>query len=289
MKILIIESGSTKTEWRLISDAIGTPISYFSQGINPYYQSEIEIFEAQKSILSKFPPSGVSHIYYYGTGITGDDKKSIIQNFLQRHFNDAKELIVENDLMAALKANLGDKKGIACILGTGSNSGYFDGKQVTEQIPPLGFWLGDEGSGGHLGKLLILSYLHKELPEDLRSLFIKRFGELSRLDILTKAYKEEFPNRWFASFSKFLFDHRKHPFCYNLIEQSFDTFVKLYLLKYSEVQHIPIHFTGSVAFYYSDILKRVLKKYGLQTGIISESPMAGLSLYHKNQIWTNSN
>ena len=285
MKLLIIESGSTKTEWRLISDPNVAFESFFSAGINPYYQTLTEICQAQNSILEKINPTGISHIYYYGTGITDEEKKKTIQDFLYSHFSTSAELVIENDLIAALKANLGDNPGIACILGTGSNSGYFDGKKVTEQIPPLGFWLGDEGSGGHLGKSVLLSYLHNEMPADIRALFIKRYGALSRLDILGKAYKEEFPNRWFASYSKFLFDHRKHAFCYQIIEKSFDAFVQLYLIKYTQVKNTPIHFTGSVAFYYSDILKNVLKKYQIQAGIISESPMAGLTMYHKNQIW----
>jgi glucosamine kinase len=285
MKILIIESGSTKTEWRLINDPNTAFESFFSAGINPYYQTLKEICTVQNSVLSKISPDEIEHIYYYGTGITGDDKKEIIRDFLLTHFAPSTLISVENDLIAAIKSSLGDQSGIACILGTGSNSGFSDGKQITQQIPPLGFWLGDEGSGGHLGKLLILAYLHQEMPEEIRSIFIKRFGELSRIDILTKAYKEEFPNRWFASFSKFLFDHRKHPFCYRIIEHSFEEFIRLYLLKYQEVLHCPIHFTGSVAFYYSDILKKVLKKHQVQVGIISESPMAGLTMYHKNKIW----
>jgi len=127
----------------------------------------------------------------------------------------------------------------------------------------------------------MLAYLHRELPADLRSLFEKRYGEVDRLTILQKAYREEFPNRWFASFSKFLFDHRKHPFCYQLIEKSFQSFCELYLLKYEKALNLPIHFTGSVAFYYADILRRVLKANKVQAGIISEGPMAGLTLYYK--------
>lgn len=289
MKILLIESGSTKTEWRLISSPDIAFESFFSAGINPYYQSLTEICKTQQSIFAKIEAKEIHAIYYYGTGITDEEKKKVIQDFLYSHFLQSTRIHVENDLVAALKANLGNEAGIACILGTGSNSGYYDGQKITEQIPPLGFWLGDEGSGGHLGKCLLLSYLHDEMPLDIRELFIKRYGTLSRLDILGKAYKEEFPNRWFASYSKFLFDHRKHAFCYQIIEKSFDAFVQLYLIKYSQVKNIPIHFTGSVAFYYSDILKRVLKKHQIQAGIISESPMAGLTMYHKSQIWPKSN
>jgi len=121
------------------------------------------------------------------------------------------------------------------------------------------------------------------MPADLRAVFEKRFGMLDRLTILDKAYKQAFPNRWFASFSKFLFDHRRDAFCYSLIEQSFEAYIRLYLKRYTA--GTTFHFTGSVAFYYSDILKQVMKKNGLTTGHISEGPMAGLCLYHKGEFW----
>jgi N-acetylglucosamine kinase-like BadF-type ATPase len=282
--ILLIESGSTKTEWRFIANPNEAYDSFFSAGINPYYQSAIEINTSQNDVKNWLTDKKVEQIYYYGTGITGEDKVQIIREFLLTIIQGA-EIQIENDLMAAAKASCGDEKGIACILGTGSNSGFFDGQKITEQIPPLGFWLGDEGSGGHLGKNLVLSYLHHEMPEELRTSFIARFGELNRLGVLEKAYRSEFPNRWFASFSKFIFQHRKEPFCYQLIEHSFQQFCSLYILKYTHAHDYPIHFTGSVAFYYSDILKRVLNGHKLKLGHISEAPMAGLTLYHKNKHW----
>jgi glucosamine kinase len=282
--LLLIESGSTKTEWRFI-DKPDTPYgSLFSAGINPYYQSASEIISSQNDVSKWLVDKKIDQVYYYGTGITGDEQSEIIREFLSRNILGAK-LQIENDLMAAAKASCGDEKGIACILGTGSNSGFYDGQKIIEQIPPLGFWLGDEGSGGHLGKMLILSYLHEEMPEELRKSFIARFGELNRLDVLEKAYQGEFPNRWFGSFSKFIFQHRREAFCYQLIEQSFQQFCSLYILKYTQAYEYPIHFTGSVAFYYSDILKRVLNTHKLKLGHISEAPMAGLTLYHKNKLW----
>ncbi|RXK48191.1 N-acetylglucosamine kinase [Aquirufa rosea] len=283
--ILLIESGSSKTEWRYIASAHEAYQAFYSTGINPYYQSLEEIRGSQQQILSKIEHLPVEEIYYYGTGITDDSKRDIIRNLLHSVFPKAAIIQIENDLIAAARSLCGNEPGIVCILGTGSNSGFFSGKQIVEQIPPLGFWLGDEGSGGHLGKLLVLAYLHRELPPDLREFFIKRYGELNRLDILDKAYRGEYPNRWFASFSKFLFDHRKHPYCYHLIEQSFQEFIRLYLSKYAQVNTQKIHFTGSVAFYYSDVLKQVLKKNRYHIGNISEAPMAGLTLYHKSMRW----
>ncbi len=283
--LLIIESGSTKTEWRYLAHPDEKYESFFSLGINPYYQTTAEIILSQKSSIDWVKSKQIQEVFYYGAGITDESKKEIVQQFLSHSITGSAIIIVESDLVGAARSLCGEGKGIACILGTGSNSGYFDGQNIVEQIPPLGFWLGDEGSGGHLGKMLILSYLHQEMPTGAQEMFIKRFGSLSRLDILSKAYQGEYPNRWFASFSKFLFDHRKNPFCYQMIEKSLNDFCELYLLKYSTVKDATIHFTGSVGFYYSDILKRVLLKYQLKIGHISEGPMAGLCLYHKNKTW----
>ena len=280
--ILLIESGSTKTAWRYITQANEAFESFQSAGINPYYQTTDEIREAQADMLQKIRDMKLRFVYYFGTGITDDSKKDMIRALLTPVIGEA-QLRVQNDLVAAGISLCGEKPGIACILGTGSNSGYFEQGEMQHQVPPLGFWLGDEGSGGHLGKSLVLAYLHHELSGDLRAIFTKRFGEMDRLTILQHAYKGEFPNRWFASFSKFLFDHRKHPFCYQLIEKSFQSFCDLYVLKYPQSTQVPIHFTGSVAFYYADILQRVLKSNQLHVGIISEGPMAGLTMYYKEK------
>jgi N-acetylglucosamine kinase-like BadF-type ATPase len=281
--ILIVESGSTKTAWRLIKDPSAPYESFTSLGINPYYQTAEEIKTAQATVLAGFSELPISAVYYYGTGVTGEAQCEIIAAAFRPFFPPTCSLEIQNDLIAAARSLCGKTAGIACILGTGSNSGYWDGTRISEQIPPLGFWLGDEGSGGHLGKSLVLSYLHDQMPADLRAVFEKRFGVLDRLTILDKAYKQAFPNRWFASFSKFLFDHRRDAFCYSLIEQSFEAYIRLYLNRYTV--DTPFHFTGSVAFYYSDILKQVMKKNGLTTGHISEGPMAGLCLYHKGEFW----
>ena len=280
--ILLIESGSTKTAWRYITQANEAFESYQSAGINPYYQTTDEIRKAQAEMLEKVRDMQLRFVYYFGTGITDESKKEMIRALLTPVIGEA-QLQVQNDLVAAGISLCGEKPGIACILGTGSNSGYFEQGEMQHQVPPLGFWLGDEGSGGHLGKSLVLAYLHHEMPADLRGIFTKRFGEMDRLTILQHAYKGEFPNRWFASFSKFLFDHRKHPFCYQLIEKSFQSFCDLYVLKYPQSTQVPIHFTGSVAFYYADILQRVLKSNQLHVGIISEGPMAGLTMYYKEK------
>lgn len=282
--ILLVESGSTNTHWRLISSQNKQTRDFHSQGINPYYQSKEEIELAQHSILENLCEEPIIEIHYYGTGITGDTEKLLLKSIFEKHFKKAQQIIIKNDLESAAISTLGNDSGIACILGTGSNTGYFENGILTYQVPPLGFWLGDEGSGGHLGKSLVLAFLHKEMPIDIRELFIKRFGDLSRTDILHKAYKEEFPNRWFATYSKFLFDYRKHPFIYQIIQNSFELFCEKYLLKYPQINQTKVHFTGSVAFYFSDILRKIVNKHGIIVGVISENPMAGLTLHHKKYL-----
>jgi glucosamine kinase len=281
--ILIVESGSTKTAWRLIKDPLSPYESFSSAGINPYYQTNEEITAAQAAVLGGFAGLPIQAIYYYGTGVTGEAQSEVIAAAFRPFFPSNCSLEIQSDLIAAARSLCGKEAGIACILGTGSNSGYWDGERISVQIPPLGFWLGDEGSGGHLGKLLLLSYLHGQMPIEIRAVFEKRFGVMDRLTVLDKAYKQAFPNRWFASFSKFLFDHRRDAFCYGVIEQSFEAFITLYLKRYPEGQ--TFHFTGSVAFYYSDILKKIMKRNGLTIGHVSEEPMAGLCLYHKGEFW----
>jgi N-acetylglucosamine kinase-like BadF-type ATPase len=281
--LLIVESGSTKTAWRLIKNPSAPYESFSSLGINPYYETSADIVASQVKTLQAFEGLPIQAVYYYGTGVTGDAQREVILQAFKSYFPVSCQFDIQNDLIAAARSLCGKSVGIACILGTGSNSGYWDGEQISEQIPPLGFWLGDEGSGGHLGKLVLLSYLHGQMPVELRAVFEKRFGIIDRLTVLDKAYKQAFPNRWFASFSKFLFDHRRDAFCYGLIEQSFDAFISLYLKRYKE--SAVFHFTGSVAFYYSDILKQAMKKNGLPVGHISEGPMAGLCLYHKGEFW----
>ena len=144
----------------------------------------------------------------------------------------------------------------------------------------LGFWLGDEGSGGYLGKTLVVKYMQEELPDDLSEKFSKKF-QLTRIDLLGNAYKKPFPNRYFAGFSKFLFDNRNHPVAYQIIYEAFSVFLEKYVCKHPDYQKYKVHFTGSVAFYYNDILRRAAAEKGLTVRNILETPIAGLTLYHQ--------
>ena len=280
--ILIAESGSTKTDWRMIAED-GQVSQCKTIGLNPYYQNRNSISSELTKNLLPHVRGQVSEVFYYGTGVTNEEKSEVVRQAILSVFPTAQKVEVHSDMLAAAHALCGHEVGVACILGTGSNSCFYDGSKITFQVPPLGFWLGDEGSGGYLGKQLILSYLHKELPEELRTKFEKRFGVIDRLEIIENGYQKPFPNRYFASFSKFIFDNRNHPFTYHLVSDAFGLFFEKYLLKYPDVKNYKIHFTGSVAFYYSDILRRVATDKGCTVGVIMESPIAGLTLFHKSK------
>jgi glucosamine kinase len=279
MAILIAESGSSKTDWRFVGNNGGiTQIKTI--GFNPYYQDEESIFnEINLNVAPKITEK-IDSIFYYGTGITNIEKAKIIENALKRVFSEA-VITVKDDLIAAARALCLNETGIACILGTGSNSCLFDGEKIVAQVPSLGFWLGDEGGGGYLGKELIKRYIRQELPPEIYQKFVSRYGQLERTEILDKAYRQPFPNRYFSSFSKFLFDNRYQPYIYQLVYDAFLLFFEKNVLKYENYESNKVHFTGSIAFYYSDILKKAAKKYNITIGVIMESPIAGLALYHK--------
>lgn len=278
MAILIAESGSSKTDWRII-DTGGKISQMKTIGFNPYFQDEESIYLEVKEKIADKLGFEIGDIYYYGTGITNAEKAGVIEKALKKAFPKAK-IEVFDDMLAAARSLCLAEAGIACILGTGSNSCLYDGEKIVGQVPSLGFWLGDEGSGGYLGKELIKRYIRKELSAEIEEKFSKRFGKLERTEILDKAYKQPFPNRYFAGFSKFIFDNRSQPEIYLLVYEAFLLFFEKTVLKYADYQQYKVHFTGSVAFYYSDILRKAAVKSGITVGVILESPIAGLVLFH---------
>ena len=278
--ILIADSGSTKTDWRMIAST-GEISQARTVGFNPYFQDTDSIATELAKSLKPAVNEAITEVYYYGTGCGTESSCAIVRQAIQQVFSEATTVSVASDLLGAARALCGHEVGIACILGTGSNSCYYDGEQISYQIPNLGFWLGDEGSGGNLGKTLVTNYLLKDLAPDLEAKFEKRFPNTTRDLVLENAYKKPFPNRYFASFSKFLFDNRSHPQAYRLVYDSFDLFFQKYICKYPDYKQLKIHFTGSVAFYYSDILRQVANDKGVTVKNIMETPIAGLTLYHQ--------
>lgn len=276
--ILIAESGSTKTDWRLL-DRNNT--SFETIGLNPYFVDANQIRNEISPRFGSLRDVRIDEIHFYGTGITDDSKSAVIKEGILKALGYNTQIFTYSDVIAAAKALFGNAQGIACILGTGSNSCFWNGQSIKFQIPPLGFWLGDEGSGGHLGKKLMLDYLHKEMPKNIRVLFEEKYGAMDRIEVLNKAYKQDKPNKYFASFSYFLYENDHEPYCQDIIENSFRDFLEKYLLKYPNIKTTKIGFVGSVAFYYSKFLEKICSEFNLQITTIIEKPIDNLVRYHQ--------
>ncbi len=274
---LIADSGSTKTEWCLIDGTKKTTIK--SQGMSPYFINAAQIENIVIDEVVPFIKKDVDEIFYYGTGCSGSANKRIVKQALQNVFANAK-IIVETDVDGAAKALCGKDKGIACILGTGSGSCFYNGKKIMKMNPGLGYILGDEGSGAYLGKKVVQYYLYHTFDEDLRARFDARFVTNST-EILNAVYKQPLANRYLASFSIFLAENRGHYMIENIIEDGFNDFFYNHICKFSESWSLPVHFTGSIAFGFKDVLAEMCASYQLQLGNVLKDPMAGLIKYHQ--------
>jgi glucosamine kinase len=279
--ILIADSGSTKTDWRLIDDNKQIH-QYSTQGFNPYFQDSDQISEIIKSELIPSFQFDIqkqdSQIFFYGAGCGSESKNNVVKAALLQNFP-FWTVEVNNDLLCAARALCGSSPGIAAILGTGSNTCYYDGKNIVKNIDSLGYILGDEGSGAHIGKTFIQAYLNKEMPEALASRFYERF-KLNKESILDSVYKQPMPNRFLASFSKFIYQNLKEQYITDLIANCFEQFFDKHICKYEKHKEIKLSCVGSVAFYYSNILRAVASKKSVNIDKIIETPIAGLTLYH---------
>ncbi len=279
--IMIADSGASKTDWRIIGQE-GAIEQAQSLGYNPYIQPEDQFDREIREVLVPQVTKPISKIYYYGTGCSSDKNRKIIRTTLERYFTGA-HIEVWHDLLAAARALCGEEKGIACILGTGANSCYYDGVHIVDNVTSLGYVLGDEGSGAYFGKRLVADYLRKDLPEKLWDQFKRRFP-LDRHEILDRVYSQEMPSRFLGSFTHFIFQHLKEPYCYQLVYDGFSQFFEKNVMRYEGYQKLKVHFVGSVSFYFSDILRQVANDKSITVKNIMESPIAGLTLYHQKDI-----
>lgn len=274
---LIADSGATKAEWCLINNAKKKIL--FTQGISPYFLTTNEIEALVKAELGKkIKNTPVEDIYYYGTGCANPENAKSIKKALEQVFLKAKTS-VDTDLMAAARAACGHNKGIVCILGTGSNSCYYNGKNIVKNSPGIGYVLGDEGSGAYLGKKVLQHYLYNIFDEDLRARFDARFIT-TPVEILDNVYKKPLPNRYLASFTMFLAENRGHYMIENIIEDGLNDFFFQHLYKYKEVWKYPVSFIGSVAYGFNDVIKKLCNAYEFELGTILKNPMEGLVKYH---------
>ena len=274
---LIADSGSTKTEWCLINGP--SRKRYSTQGLSPYFLSSEQIsYIIQSELCSKYKSPLPEEVFFYGTGCSNASNVKQVSKAISRVFPDAR-VSVDHDLMGAARALCGNQKGIACILGTGSNSCYFNGKKIIKNSPGLGFILGDEGSGAYLGKKVIQYFLCNTFDADLMDRFNSKY-QTNRDEILTAVYKQPLPNRYLASFTGFLAENRGHYMIENIIEDGFNDFFYNHIYKYTESWSLPIHFTGSVAYGFKDVLQEMCKAFEIELGKVLKQPMDGLIKFH---------
>jgi N-acetylglucosamine kinase-like BadF-type ATPase len=279
--ILIADSGATKTEWKLIA-AKASP-SIFTKGISPYHMTQMEIIALLRAELpANLFKKDIEQIFYYGTGCLTKEKASIVKKSLAAIFPEA-AIQVTHDLMGAAIAVSGNQKGIACILGTGSNSCYYNGKRIVSNSPGLGYVLGDEGSGAYLGRKLVQHYLYRMLDDELTNAFNRTF-KTSKDEILHKVYREPYANRYLAGFTTFLSAHRGHFMIENIIEDGLRDFFEIHVNSYPHRFDQPIHFVGSIAYYFKDKIAELCADYGLTMGTVLKQPMSGLVAFHKKSI-----
>lgn len=275
--ILIADSGSTKADWIAGSDG-SAKIDFQTRGMNPFFHDrkfiipELESNETCKSIKSK-----ITQLYFFGAGCSSESRNEIIREALSAFFTNA-NIIVDHDMLGSAIAVCEGKPGIACILGTGSNTCYFDGKNIAQTRHGLGYILGDEGSGSYYGKKLLAWYVYKILPSDLDTAFKEKYA-LSKEDIISKVYHQPDPNVFIASFARFLSDHSDHPFIIELVERGMKEFFETNVLSYPESKIVPVHFVGSIAWHFREILKKVAEEYYITTGNIIQKPISGLANY----------
>ena len=276
--ILIADSGATKTTWCLLGGPRKKIIQ--TQGISPYFLNTQQITELlKKELLPGVKEAVISDVFYYGTGCSNAANINLVKAALKKVIPSAKKITVQHDLMAAARALCGSSKGVACILGTGSNSCVFNGKKIIKNNPAPGFILGDEGSGAYLGKKVVQHFIYKTFDDELMHKFKLKFNS-DYTQILHHVYKEPLPNRYLASFTTFLSENRGHYMIENILEDGLSDFFFNHLYKYTETWTMPINFVGSIAFYFKDVLQDLCNSFELQLGKIIKAPMDGLIEFH---------
>lgn len=277
--ILIADSGSTKTEWRELAEGAAGK-SYISTGLNPFFLKSDDIVTLLRNEMPEAEGLPASHIFFYGTGCSNPAKIEIIRDALRRFFGRA-ELFIGSDLLGAARSLCQNEAGIACIIGTGSNSCYYDGKKIVSNVSPLGYILGDEGGGAVLGRKLVSGVLKKQLPGIVIENFFRAYP-MTPAEILDNVYNMPFPNRFLGQFAKFIAENIHVSELQAIITSSFDEFIIRNVLQYPEARKFPVHFTGSIAYHFRPYLEELLIKHRLQPGIFTLTPMENLVKYHIN-------
>ena len=277
---LIAESGSTRTEWALVEDNHLVQ-RVFTEGLNPFFQTRREISRSVRlGLPESFFKKKLDQVYYYGAGCSSYEKKNILGASLVAQFKTP--IQVESDLLAAARGLFKCEAGIACILGTGSNSCFYDGKIIVKNVKAAGYILGDEGSGAVLGKLFLADLLKGLAPKELANEFHEKF-RISVNDVMESVYNLPFPNRFLGTIAYFLGDYMDNEYVYNLLTNNLRSFFNRNVCQYDYINY-PIRFVGSLAHAYPDILQEVAQEFGVEIDVIEETPMNGLIEFHSMNI-----
>ncbi|MFT4969706.1 MAG: glucosamine kinase [Chitinophagales bacterium] len=271
--ILIADSGSTKTEWILL-DKGEQVVQTETIGLNPFFVTQADV---QKAILnSKLAPhlTAVKAIHFFGAGCSNELKLKELESYLSQVFKEA-EVEVKTDIEGAVLAVSDNKPCLVCILGTGSTFRIFDGKDIQKKYSSLAYIIGDEGSGTHIAKALLRKVFYKQLPQDLRDDFFREYP-IDASDLLQKVYKEPLANRYLASFVPFCKKHIERPEIEQIVLDCLDEFGESHLSRLAEIKDSPVHFIGSIAFYFEDQLKQIAQKHGFKIGKIVQKPLSHL-------------
>lgn len=277
---LIAESGSTRTEWALVEDNHLVQ-RVFTEGLNPFFQTRREISRSVRlGLPESFFKKKLDQVYYYGAGCSSYEKKNVLGASLVAQFKTP--IQVESDLLAAARGLFKCEAGIACILGTGSNSCFYDGKIIVKNVKAAGYILGDEGSGAVFGKLFLADLLKGLAPKELANEFHEKF-RISVNDVMESVYNLPFPNRFLGTIAYFLGDYMDNEYVYNLLTNNLRSFFNRNVCQYDYINY-PIRFVGSLAYAYPDILQEVAQEFGVEIDVIEETPMNGLIEFHSMNI-----
>jgi len=276
--VLIVDSGSTKSDWVLLKGANDREL-FKTMGFNPYFHNETIISNAIKQNEDLFRYTDqIEQVFYYGAGASNEDLKSIVRRALKKVFTKA-EVMVDHDLVACAYATYTGVPAISCILGTGSNSCHFDGETVTEEVPALAYILGDEGSGSYFGKKLLSAFLYKHLPKAISDDLEKKFV-LNKDVIMENVYMMPHANVYLASFMRFIAEHKEDPWVDETVYMGLNEFIRVHVCCFKDHQEVPVHFIGSVGYFFRDQLERAAKEYGITLGTVTRKPIDGLVDYH---------
>lgn len=279
--ILIADSGSTKTAWVAIDKSGKILVETITAGINPFFISEEDIqADIAANVAPAFEGVEVSEIYFYGAGCAFEDKNAMVERALAHSFTKAR-IIVDSDMVGAAKGLCGTNAGIACILGTGSNTCYWDGQKIAKNVSPLGFILGDEGSGAVLGKNFIADVMKNQISAEIGERFFAQM-ELTPAEVINRVYRQPFPNRFLATFTRFMNENKHEPEIAAIIERCFVQFFERNIKQY-DYKALDVNVIGSIGYYFRPMLESAAARLGIRIGKIEQTPIEGLIRFHSNK------